>query len=94
MTELYYGPPDADNYCAYQYRGAFTAIPGTPRPVRRCPNHVDFYIKIPDGRGDDWRKAWASCIEHLHDVIWQMQEAYGGDRGYDGDYLLRANLAD
>ncbi len=85
MPELYYGPPDAEHYCAYQYKHKKFA-PGT----LRCPDHVSFYIKIPDGRGDDWRKARASCREHLGDVIWQMQEDHGGEGFYNGDYLLRA----
>jgi len=80
--DLYYGPPDADRHCARQYKKA----------GYRCPNHIDFYVKIPDGRDGDWRKAWASCAEHLPVVIWQMQEAYGGEARYDGDYLLRANV--
>lgn len=81
MTEingLYYGPPDADHFCAFQY----------PVPGRRCPNWVDFHVKVPDGRGDDWRKAWAACVGHLAHVIWQMQLSYGAP--YGGDYLLRA----
>lgn len=77
MTSLYYGPPGKDNFCAYWYG----------RADRRCPNHIDFYVKLPDGRGSDWRKARAACAEHLPLVIWQMQE----DHGYHGDYLLRAN---
>src|SRR5882672_9431340 len=66
---LYFGPPDAQRYCAFQYMKG-----GKLRPDRRCPNPISFYIKIPDGRGDDWRKAWASCADHLATVIWQMQE--------------------
>ena len=80
MEDLYYGPPDADHCCAREY----------PMPGRRCPNHVDFYVKVPDGREDDWRKAWASCTEHLPQVIWQMQQAYGGEAPYQGEYLVRA----
>lgn len=75
--ELYYGPPRKDDYCVRQYKMA----------GRRCPNHIDFYVKVPDGRGDDWRKARAACAEHLADVIWQMQQDHSS---YAGDYLLRA----
>jgi len=28
-----------------------------------------------------------ACPEHLHEVIWQMQEDYGR---YDGEYVLTA----
>ena len=86
MEVLYFGPPDAQRYCAFQYMKG-----GKLRPDRRCPNPISFYIKIPDGRGDDWRKAWASCADHLATVIWQMQEMYGsGDSLYGGEYQLRA----
>jgi hypothetical protein len=81
--DLYFGPPDADNFCAFRYKGPVTGN-------RRCPNHVEFYVKIPDGRGVDWRKARAACSEHLHSVIWQMRQDYGGDAPYGGEYLLRA----
>lgn len=61
--------------CAYDYG----------RADRQCPNPVSF----PDGRDDwpDWRKARAACLEHLPEVIWQMQHDHGH---YDGAYLLRA----
>lgn len=85
QDDLYYGPPDGDRFCAYSY-----TVAGQVRVDLRCPNRVDFYVKIPDGRGDDWRKARAACCEHLHMVIWQMQEDYGGGGFYAGDYLLRA----
>lgn len=81
---LYYGPPDQDHYCAYLY-----VVAGQPRHDLRCPNRVDFYVKVPDGR-DDWRKAWAACADHLNVVVWQMQEQYGGTEFYTRDYLLRA----
>jgi hypothetical protein len=84
---LYYGPPDKDHYCAYRY-----TVAGKPRPDFRCPDDIGFYVKVPDGRGGDWRKARAACDEHLHLVIWQMQEAHGGEGFYDGDYLIRAFL--
>ena len=77
QPELYYGPRTRDDYCARRYRHA----------GRQCPNQVDFYVKIPDGRGSDWRKARAACTEHLAEVIWQMQQDHGM---YDGEYLLRA----
>lgn len=82
---LFYGPPDKDHYCAYRY-----TVAGQVRVDLRCPDQIEFYVKIPDGRGEDWRKAWAACSEHLPMVIWQMQEAYGGDGFYARDYLLRA----
>jgi len=77
---LCYGPPDKDHCCAYRYA----------KPGRRCPDHVSFYVKIPDGRGSDWRKARAACTAHLPDVIWQMQEDHGGGGPYAGVYLLSA----
>lgn len=80
MEDLYYGPPDATRCCAFTYK----------KPSYRCPNHISFYIKVPDGRSDDWRKAWASCAEHLATIIWQMQVAYGGEALYTGEYQLRA----
>ncbi len=80
MDDLYYGPPDAQHCCAF-----------TKKPGYRCPNNISFYIKIPDGRGDDWRKAWASCADHLATVIWNMQQAYSAeDSLYRGEYQLRA----
>lgn len=82
---LYYGPPDKDQFCSYAY-----VVAGRFRSDLRCPSHVEFHVKVPDGRGDDWRKAWAACTEHLHVVIWQMQDAHGGKEFYTGDYLLRA----
>jgi len=86
MEDLYYGPPDKDHYCALQYTKG-----GVLRPDLRCPNHISFYVKVPDGRSDDWRKAWASCAEHLATLIWQMQVAHGpGDSLYGGEYQLRA----
>jgi len=81
VPDLYYGPPDAERYCAYTYK----------KPSLRCPAYIEFYVKVPDGRAD-WRKAWASCGEHLPAVIQQMQTAYGGQALYDGDYLLRAQV--
>lgn len=90
MPELHFGPPDAQHRCAFQY--SRPGIEGAAQ--RRCPNHISFYIKVPDGRGDDWRKAWASCAEHLATVVWQMQTAYGAAYGegslYTGEYQLRA----
>lgn len=74
VSELYYGPPDGNDRCAFQYRNR----------TWKCQHWVDFYVKVPDG--DDWRKAWASCADHLPKVIWQMQRAYG----YGGEFLLRA----
>jgi len=82
---LYYGPPDADHHCAYLYIKG-----GQPRFDLHCPNDIGFYVKIPDGRGDDWRKAWAACAEHLPIVIWQMQEAYSGRTFYEHSYVMRA----
>jgi len=82
--ELYYGPPTAQDYCAYQYTKG-----GRARPDLRCPDPIGFYVKIPDGRGEDWRKARAACFEHLPAVVWQMQDDHGG---YRGEYLLRAAL--
>lgn len=82
---LYYGPPDKDHYCAYTYVKG-----GVRRYDLRCPNQIDFYVKVPDGRGEDWRKAWAACTEHLPIVIWQMQEAYSKGSFYERSYELRA----
>ena len=81
MPGLYFGPPTEQDYCAYQYMKG-----GVPRPELRCPAHIDFDVKIQEGRGDDWRKAWASCFDHLPDLIWQMQLAHGG---YTGEFLVR-----
>ena len=78
VSELHYGPPTKNDRCAYQYRNR----------SYKCAKWVDFYVKVPDGRGDDWRKAWASCSEHLPRVIWQMQQM----TGYGGEYLLRASI--
>ena len=94
--DLYYGPPDAERFCVFTKK---KPVP-VPQPDGaasvtvlhgyRCPNHISFYIKVPDGRSDDWRKAWASCADHLATVIWEMQETYGGDSLYGGEYQLRA----
>jgi hypothetical protein len=81
VDKLYFGPPTAQDCCAFTYK----------KPGYRCPNPISFYIKIPDGRGDDWRKAWAACADHLATVIWNMQQSYADeDSLYGGEYQLRA----
>lgn len=85
MEGIYYGPPDAARYCAFQY-----SVGGKSRPDLRCPDPISFYVKLPDGRSADWRKARAACAEHLPSVIWQMQSDHGGDSLYGGEYQLRA----
>jgi len=86
MEDLYYGPPDADRHCAFQYTQG-----GKLRTNLRCPGQISFYVKVPDGRSADWRKARAACAEHLPSVIWQMQSDHAtGDSLYGGEYQLRA----
>jgi hypothetical protein len=86
VEDLYYGPPDKDHYCAFRYTKG-----GVFQPELRCPDNISFYVKVPDGRSGDWRKARAACAEHLPSVIWQMQEDHGaGDSLYGGEYHLRA----
>lgn len=60
------GDQDKDHYCAYAYKQA----------GRRCPNPVDFAIKVPDGRGGDWRKAQLSCYDHLAEVTCQVMRGH------------------
>jgi hypothetical protein len=66
-------------YCSYQYVKG-----GVSRPDLRCPNDVDFVIRLPAAQA---RKARLGCIDHLPEVIWQMAADYGG---YQGEYTLLA----
>jgi len=83
---VYFGPPTADRYCAYIYIKG-----GVTRLDLHCPNQIDFIVKVPDGRSN-WRKGIAACAEHLPQVIWQIQEAYGGGGFYRGPLLLLARV--
>ncbi len=60
--------------CAYRYK----------RLGLVCPNLPWFTVRRS---ADAERKARMACPEHLHEVIWQMQEDYGR---YDGEYVLTA----
>ncbi len=97
VPDLYFGSPDAQHCCAFTKKKS-VPVPQTVEDAQvtvlhgyRCPNIISFYVKVPDGRSDDWRKAWAACADHLATVIWEMQQAYGEEGSlFTGEYQLRA----